>query len=175
MMFIVVLLLSLCTAYTLGGRFECGQGEGGYTCNNVGDVYTDRVDIRGIERVALLRALWENQRDLYHTPGSPEHTREWNHASPDIASFIPTQKITIFGGRAIFMDMRGNVVNTAIYDATAKRPAFDIINDIRCQMRPRQPGEVAHSLPYSTFPYEFKAPAQPEPKVAEEEDAPDEL
>ena len=133
MVLVFFIFISMGIVAIAAHRFECTwSDEGVPTCNNVGDNYTFHVDIRGVERVALLQALWENQEETLF-PANIYRASTFN--MEQAVSMLQTQPLTIFGGRSIHMDLRDNVVSSAIYDATSRRPAADIVMDLRCAAR----------------------------------------
>lgn len=94
---------------------------------------SDSVDISGLDKVELLKALWENQKVASFFSGMPQEViPKWDYHGAREA--IARGKIDYHQGRNIKMDLRGDsVASTKYYDEDAPVAAAVIVERLRAK------------------------------------------
>lgn len=88
------------------------------------------VDITGINKVELLRALWNNSTPAAYFTFTNTKPPEWNNERASTA--IGSGFIDYFQGRIIKADLSKDQVNPSLYDRDNGRGAFsEIVEFIR--------------------------------------------
>ena len=89
----------------------------------------NEVNIKGLDKVELLRRLWENQSPeiflmLIGLPSPP--------FNEELAKHAVVEYIDYFQGRCIKTDISGDVADTRLYDRDAGSGVFEkIVNNMR--------------------------------------------
>lgn len=86
------------------------------------------VDISGLDKVDVLRALWKNQvpAAFFSLNGLPTPPFD-----EDLAQKSVLRSIDYFCGRAIKTNLSDNVVDFTFYDRDAPIPAADVIKKLK--------------------------------------------
>jgi hypothetical protein len=94
------------------------------------DYYRWKLDIGGVDKVALLQALWANQ---YYVSASPHATQPWTETDTKEAAIAVAapELIGHFKGRRIDMALDGDSANSASYDLGAAVPARNVVARLR--------------------------------------------
>jgi hypothetical protein len=90
------------------------------------------VDISGLDKLGLLKALWENQRVAVFYANIPQAAPRWdeNLAKEALAS----GHIDYFQGRNIKMNLSGNTLRVSKdYDNDAPIPGAQVVEGLRRQ------------------------------------------
>ncbi|CEP03661.1 unnamed protein product (mitochondrion) [Plasmodiophora brassicae] len=93
------------------------------------ETMNQRVDIRGIDKVELLHALWQNRKPALYFYGSGAPAPAFDHAK---AGGAVLRHIDYFEGRCIKTDLSGNTANAWFYDHDTGPGTFQrIVQELR--------------------------------------------
>jgi len=85
------------------------------------------MDISGIDKMKLLRALWEHQVVAGYFGGAAGPSFDETEAKKAVVA----EYIDYFCGRPIKADLSGNTMSTWLYNRDSKKKAEDIIAELR--------------------------------------------
>lgn len=86
------------------------------------------IDISGVSKHALLRAMWENTSAASFF-GGPRSCPAYDHAASEDALFAG--HIDYFCGRPIKTDLSGDFVDFRVYDRDSKKSGASLVKDLK--------------------------------------------
>jgi len=125
-----LMLLACCLAVVAVGLIYVLPAVRGHTVVKCED---HEVSIQGLDRVRLLRALWDRQ-EVHGLGGLGGGFVPWDEDTTDYAREVVTKYIDYFQGRAIKMNLAEDCIDPSLYDRYTFLPARGAVDRLRARM-----------------------------------------